>query len=378
MTIVRSVLMALALLVTPAALSAQAASEQAAPEQAASEQTPASATPAPAVSAPVLPAPAAVVDPVPAAGVSPATAAAKEVWPIRAPVPGIGMPIAAEMDFPEQFSPIGRYAKWMNNVILLPISFAISLFVLGLIFWIVVRYRRAANPVPSQTTHNTFIEIVWTLVPVLILVVIAVPSIGLIAKQYQPAPDNAVTIKVTGNQWYWSYTYPDHGGFEVISNMLKEKGDVAPGERYRTEADGPRLLAADNRLVVPAGVPLRIQTTAADVIHSFAIPAIWFKIDAVPGRLSERSVIILKPGVYFGQCSELCGARHAFMPIAVEAVTPAEFASWVALQGGTMPSAATKAVSDVVAPAAGTDGGAEDSNIKAEAPPAVAAPASGT
>ncbi|MCF8472948.1 MAG: cytochrome c oxidase subunit II [Sphingomonadaceae bacterium] len=249
----------------------------------------------------------------------------------------VGMPKPKEVDFQEQFTENGQYAKWINNAILLPIITIISLFVLGLLLWVIVRFNRRANPVPSKTTHNTFIEVVWTLVPVLILLGIAYPSLDLLAKQFKPAPAEAVTIKATGYQWYWGYTYPDHGGFEVISNMLKEEGDVAKGERFRTENDGPKLLAVDNRMVVPAGVPLRIQTTAADVIHAFAVPSLWFKLDAVPGRLNEKSITITKPGVYFGQCSELCGARHAFMPLVVEALPPAQFAAWVKAQGGSMP-----------------------------------------
>jgi cytochrome c oxidase subunit II len=254
------------------------------------------------------------------------------------PAPGIGMPKAAEYDFQEQFSDNGKYAKWINNSILIPIIFAISIFVLGLLMWIVVRYRRSANPVPSKTTHNTMIEIVWTLVPVLILLGIAYPSLDLLAKQFKPAPKGAVTIKATGYQWYWGYTYPDHGGFEVISNMLKEKDEVAKGERYRTDNDGPKQLAVDARMVVPAGVPLRIQTMGSDVIHAFAVPSLWFKLDAVPGRLNEKALTITKPGVYYGQCSELCGARHGYMPITVEALPPAQFAAWVKAQGGEMPS----------------------------------------
>ncbi len=254
------------------------------------------------------------------------------------PTDGIGMPVAKQIDFQEQFTENGQRAKWINNAILLPIIFAISLFVLVLLLWIIVRYRRAANPVASKTTHNTTIEIVWTLVPVLILLGIAYPSLDLLARQFKPAPKDAVTVKVTGFQWYWSYTYPDHGGFEVVSNMLKDKADAAPGERFRTDNDGPAQLAVDARMVVPAGVPLRIQTTASDVLHAFAVPSLWFKLDAVPGRLNEKSLTITKPGVYFGQCSELCGARHGFMPIAVEALPPAQFAAWVKAQGGTMPS----------------------------------------
>ena len=261
-----------------------------------------------------------------------------------APTEGVGMPKPAEIDFPDQFTENGEYAYWINNVVLLPIIVVITIFVLLLQFWIVVRYRRKANPEPSKTTHNTAIEIIWTLVPVLILLAIAYPSLDLLARQFKPAPANAVTIKATGNQWYWTYTYPDHGDFEVISNMLKEQEDADDGERARTDRDGPKLLAVDNRMVVPAGVPIRLQTTAANVIHSFAVPALWFKLDAVPGRLNEKTLTITKPGVYFGQCSELCGARHGFMPIAVEALPPEKFAAWVKAQGGTMPG--DKAASD--------------------------------
>jgi len=269
----------------------------------------------------------------------------------------VGMPKPKEVDFQEQFSENGQYAKWINNSILLPIIVAISLFVLALLFFIIIRFRRSANPTPSKTTHNTTIEVVWTLVPVLILLGIAYPSLDLLAKQFKPAPADAVTVKVTGYQWYWGYTYPDHGGFEVVSNMLKEPDDVAKGERFRTENDGPAQLAVDNRMVVPAGVPLRIQTTAADVIHAFAVPSLWFKLDAVPGRLNEKALTITKPGVYFGQCSELCGARHGYMPISVEALPPAQFAAWVKAQGGQMPgdkADEAAAPSAPVAPAAAT------------------------
>ena len=264
----------------------------------------------------------------------------------------VGMPQPKEIDFQEQFSENGQYAKWINNSILLPIITAISIFVLGLLFWVVLRFNRRANPVPDKTTHNTFIEVAWTLIPVLILLGIAWPSLDLLAKQFKPAPADAVTIKVTGYQWYWGYTYPDHGGFEVVSNMLKNKEDVAAGERFRTDNDGPAQLAVDNRMVVPAGVPLRIQTTASDVIHAFAVPSLWFKLDAVPGRLNEKSLTITKPGVYFGQCSELCGARHGFMPISVEALSPEKFAAWVKAQGGAMPGAAVAAASPATAPVA--------------------------
>nr|WP_083550499.1 cytochrome c oxidase subunit II [Sphingorhabdus lutea] len=292
-----------------------------------------------------------------------------------APTPGIGMPVNKEIDFQEQFSPTGVYAKNINNKILLPLIVAISLFVLFLLFYVMIRFRKKEGVEPSKTTHNSLIEVVWTIIPVVILLAIAVPSLDLLAKQFKPAPADAVTIKVTGYQWYWGYSYPDHGDFEVVSNMLKEKNEVAAGERFRTDRDGPRLLAVDNRMVVPAGVPLRIQTTAADVIHSFAVPAIWFKLDAVPGRLNEKAVTITKPGVYFGQCSELCGARHGFMPIVVEALPPEKFAAWVKANGGMMPAEikAKKAAEEAAAKAAAAKAKADAA--KAEAAKAAEAPA---
>ncbi len=287
------------------------------------------------------------------------------------PTQGVGMPVDKGIDFQDQYNENGQYAKSINNNILLPVITFISLFVLFLLFWVIVRFRRAANPEPSKTTHNTTIEVVWTLLPVLILLAIAYPSLDLLAKQFKPAPKDAVTVKVTGNQWNWTYTYPDHG-VEFTSNMLKEQADVKSGDRYRTEDDGPQQLAVDNRMVVPAGIPLRIQTTGADVIHAFAVPSLWFKLDAVPGRLNEKQLLVDKPGVYFGQCSELCGAQHGFMPIAVEALPPEKFAAWVKAKGGKMPVAAnTEAAKS--APAATTTA-PSDANETAKA----AAPASAT
>ncbi|KEO98442.1 cytochrome C oxidase subunit II [Erythrobacter litoralis] len=249
--------------------------------------------------------------------------------------PNSGEPgaMAKSLTFQDQYSKDGEYALWMHNWFLLPVITAISLFVLGLLLYVVVRYSRRANPEPSRTTHNTWIEVVWTIVPAAILVVIAVPSLTLLARQYETPPEDAVTIKATGYQWYWGYSYPDHGEIEVISNMLSDADAIKNGE--------PPQLAVDNRMVVPAGVPLRIQTIGADVIHSFAIPSLWFKQDAVPGRLNEKLLTIEEPGVYYGQCSELCGTRHAYMPIAIEALPPEQFAAWVRSQGGTMPGGGT-------------------------------------
>lgn len=253
------------------------------------------------------------------------------------PTEGKGMPTSYQEDaiksmtFQDQYSLDGAYALGMHDYVLLPIITAISLLVLGLLLYVIARYNRKSNPEPSKTTHNTLVEVVWTIVPVLVLVVIAVPSITLLARQYETPPENAVTIKAIGYQWYWGYEYPDHGGFEIVSNMKSQAEALADGEPYQ--------LAVDNRMVVPAGVPLRIQTTGADVIHSFAVPSLWFKQDAVPGRLNERILQIEEPGVYYGQCSELCGTLHGFMPIAVEALPMEEFEAWVLAQGGELPGA---------------------------------------
>lgn len=362
MNIMKKFVLACGLMMLPAMVSAQAANPAPAPATAEAKQVPAPVQAAPAA-APAAENKAAA----PAAATASADGSLPGYTPMK-PTPGIGMPVDRGVDFQEQFSPNGHYAKWMNNAILLPLITVISLFVLSLLLWVVVRYRRAANPEPSKTTHNTLIEIVWTLVPVLILLGIAYPSLTLVAKQFKPAPAEAVTVKVTGYQWYWGYTYPDHGGFEVVSNMLQEQSAVKAGERYRTDNDGPRLLAVDNRMVVPVGVPIRIQTTASDVIHSFAVPALWFKLDAVPGRLNEKAVTIQKPGVYFGQCSELCGARHGFMPIVVEALPPEQFAAWVKARGGQMPG--EKAAEAAPAPAAAATPAATET-----APAAAPAPA---
>ncbi|HEX4694246.1 cytochrome c oxidase subunit II [Sphingomonas sp.] len=297
---------------------------------------PASTTPAATVPA-SQPAPA--VAPTPVATPTPAADSAMlatDGAPTIAIDPKIGQPVDGEIGLQPQVTKNGVQAAWMHNVILVPVITAISLLVLFLLLWVVARYNRRANPVASKTAHNTTIEVIWTLVPVLILVLIAIPSIGLLQAQFKPAPKNAITLKATGNQWYWTYAYPDNGGFEVTSNILKEKDEVSGNERARTDADGPRLLAVDNRVVLPVGVPIRLITTAADVIHSWAVPAFWIKLDAVPGRLNETSFTIEKPGLYFGQCSELCGPRHGYMPIAVEAVPLDVFNRWVVAKGGTV------------------------------------------
>jgi cytochrome c oxidase subunit II len=202
---------------------------------------------------------------------------------------------------------------WFHNFLFVLITL-ITLFVLALLVVVVVKFNARANPVPSRTTHNTLIEVAWTLIPVLILVGIAVPSFRLLFLQLD-VPKADLTIKATGKQWYWSYAYPDNGKFEFDSLLVQDKK--------------PRLLGVDNEMVVPVNKIVRIQTTGADVIHSFAVPAFGIKIDAIPGRLNETWFTATKLGMFYGQCSELCGKDHAFMPIAVRVVNDQEFAAWV-------------------------------------------------
>jgi cytochrome c oxidase subunit 2 len=331
-------------------------------------------------------APAAAGPAAPAAASSAAPAAAAGSYVPMAPTPGKGMPVPDGITLQQQYSPLGEYAHWIHDGVLMPIITIISILVLGLILWVIVRYNSRANPVPSKTSHNTFIEVVWTLVPVLILVGIAIPSIDLLAKQFKPAPAKALTIKATGNQWFWTYTYPDNGGFEVVSNMLNIPGQPVINNGVREVGskpwDGPSHLEVDNRMVVPAGEPIRVQVTAADVIHSFAVPSLWFKIDGVPGRINEKVMFVEKPGVYYGQCSELCGARHGYMPIAVEALPRDRFNAWVLTQSGGVidhqPAPAAPAASEGAAPAAAAPAAAAPSAGASAAAPAGAASAAAT
>ena len=315
--------------------------------------------------------------------VSPASAAAADGAPSDAtvgqaatlanratPTPGIGQP-DGRMGVQDQVTPIGEEAAWFHNVILLPMITAISIFVLVLLLYVVVRYRRKAHPIPSRTTHNTLLEVVWTLIPVLILVVIAIPSIKLLANQYSP-PKADLTVKAIGNQWYWTYQYPDNGDFEIVSNVLSDEEAKKRGE--------PRMLGVDERLVVPAGATVKVIVTSNDVIHAFGIPAFWVKIDAVPGRLNETWFKVDKPGLYYGQCYELCGARHAYMPIAVEVVSREQFAAWVASKGGTMPgakpavtpAAATQPAAASTAPSVASETSPDQANlVEATTTPAV-------
>jgi cytochrome c oxidase subunit 2 len=231
---------------------------------------------------------------------------------------GSGQPSPWQMGFQQAATPVMENIIWFHDFLLYLIV-AITLFVLALLLIVIVRFNARANPTPSRTTHNTLLEVMWTLVPVIILVSIAVPSFKLLFLELTIPPAD-VTVKATGKQWYWSYSYPD-AKFEFDSLMLKD------GER---KADQPRLLAVDNELVVPVNKVIRVQVIGSDVIHAFAVPSFGIKIDAVPGRLNETWFKATREGVYYGQCSELCGKDHAFMPIEVRVLSDQAYAAWLA------------------------------------------------
>lgn len=237
---------------------------------------------------------------------------------------GLGVALAAtgqpepwQLGLQPGATPVMDNIIWFHNFLLYLIV-AITLFVLALLVIVAVKFNARSNPVPSRTTHNTTIEVIWTVVPVLILVMIAVPSFRLLFLQLN-TPKADVTVKATGKQWFWSYSYPD-SKFEFDSLMVQTK-DLKPGQ--------PRLLAVDNEMVVPVGKVVKVLTTGADVIHSFAIPSFGIKIDAIPGRINETWFKAEREGMYYGQCSELCGKDHAFMPIAIRVVSDLDYTAWL-------------------------------------------------
>jgi cytochrome c oxidase subunit II len=231
----------------------------------------------------------------------------------------LGQPAPWEYNLQEAATPVMENIIWFHNFLFWLITI-ITLFVLALLVIVMVKFNAKANPVPSKTTHNTLIEVAWTLIPVLILVTLVVPSFRLLFLELD-VPKADLTIKATGNQWNWTYTYPDDK-IEFTSIMLTDE------ERAKKTPQPPRLLGVDNEMVVPVNKVVRIQTTGADVIHSFAVPAFGIKIDSVPGRLNETWFKATKEGTYYGQCSELCGKDHAFMPIVVRVVKDQEYADW--------------------------------------------------
>lgn len=229
-----------------------------------------------------------------------------------------GYPSSWQLSLQNAVTPMGErlhdFHKDLNYII-----FAIAIFVIVLIIYTMIRFREKANPTPSQTTHNVILEIFWTIIPIGILFYIVFPSFSLLFYQHK-TPEFDMTLKVTGYQWYWGYEYPDHDGINFLSYMKKEN-ELEEGEL--------RLLATDNPVVLPTGKNIQIIITAADVLHSWTVPSFSVKRDAVPGRLNETWVRIDKPGTYYGQCSEICGKDHAYMPIMIKAVTPEEFDEWL-------------------------------------------------
>jgi cytochrome c oxidase subunit II len=236
----------------------------------------------------------------------------------RVAMAGLGQPSPWQFGLQQSASPVMDNIVWFHDFLLYIIT-AIAGFVLVLLLIVMVRFNARSHPTPSRTTHNTLLEVAWTTIPIMILLVIAVPSFKLLFFQLIPPPAE-LTVKATGKQWYWSYSYPDNGGFEFDSAMVKEES---------LKQDQPRLLAADSEMVVPVNKNVHVLTTGADVIHSFAVPSFGIKIDAIPGRINETWFKATREGIFYGQCSELCGRDHAFMPINVRVVSEQAFAAWV-------------------------------------------------
>jgi cytochrome c oxidase subunit 2 len=230
-----------------------------------------------------------------------------------------GQPAPWQMNFQTPVTNIAQDVVSFHNLLLWLITF-ISLFVLFLLVYVCWKFNEKANPVPSKTTHHTWIEVAWTVIPVLILVGISIPSFRILREQLT-IPQADVVIKATGHSWYWSYEYPaDQGGFRFESNMVPDD-QLKPGQ--------PRLLAVDNEVVVPVNKIVKVQITAADVLHNFAVPSFGIRLDAVPGRLNETWFRATREGIYYGQCSELCGNGHPYMPIQVRVVSDAQYAAWI-------------------------------------------------
>jgi len=252
----------------------------------------------------------------------------------------LGQPTPGAMGFQRPAAPLKHDVIFFHNWILLPIITGIVVLVAGLLLWCIVRYNKKANPVPAKFSHNTTIEVIWTALPVLILMVIAIFSFKLLfAYHDMPKPD--MTVKVTGYQWYWGYSYPDQKIDEITSTVLPEDEAKAKGVPFR--------LAASDPMVVPVNKVVRVLVTGADVIHAFALPAFGNKIDAIPGRINQTWFKAEKIGVYYGQCSELCGVNHAFMPIQINVVSQADFDAWAASKA---PKAATPVATPPASPAA--------------------------
>ena len=238
--------------------------------------------------------------------------------------PVVGIPHQWQMAFPPSYTTVMDKVESLHNLLLVIITL-ISLFVLALLLYVVFRFHVSRNPTPSMVTHNTVLEIAWTIVPILILVVIAIPSFRLLYYS-DKAPDAAMTVKVTGHQWYWQYEYPDQGNFSIDSRILAE------ADRVKQKPQIPRLLAVDNEMVIPVNTTIRIIGTGADVMHAWTVPGFGIKKTVIPGRLNEGWINVEHEGYYFGECSQICGQNHTYMPIAVRVVSKAEFDNWVEQQ----------------------------------------------
>lgn len=236
---------------------------------------------------------------------------------------GIGLcyanhPVDWQLNLQEPASVMMEKLDWFHDRLLI-ICFLVSIFVLVLIIFVIIRFNKKANPIPSKTSHHTLLEIIWTIIPLIILIMIAIPSFKILY-QVEKSQKAEMTLKIIGRQWYWQYEYPDYNNIAFDSYIIPDK-DIKPGMF--------RLLETDNRVVLPVGKVIKLLITGGDVIHSWAVPAFGIKTDAVPGRVNEAWIKITKPGVYYGQCSELCGINHGFMPIAIEAVSSEDFDKWV-------------------------------------------------
>lgn len=253
-------------------------------------------------------------------------------------LPVIGKPVPRGINFQPAATELARDQQWLDHFVLVIIA-VITALVCLLLLVVILRYNSRSNPVPARFTHNTPLEIGWTLVPVLILVAIGAFSLPILFRSQEMPADPDVVIKAVGHQWYWSYEYPENG--VSFDSIMLAKDELA---EYGYSED-EYLLATDTSVVVPVGQTVLLQVTANDVIHSWTIPAFAVKQDAVPGRIAQAWFNVEQEGVYFGQCSELCGINHAYMPIVVKAVSPEVYAQWVAEQGGTLePEAATAAL----------------------------------
>jgi cytochrome c oxidase subunit 2 len=235
--------------------------------------------------------------------------------------PIVGVPHDWQVNFPPPFTPLMEKVEALNDLLLVIITL-ICAFVLALLLYAMWRFHASRNPVPTTTTHNTVIEIAWTVLPILILVIIAIPSFRLLYYG-DKATDAAFTVKVTGHQWYWSYEYPDQGNFSVDSRILSE------ADRVKQRPEVPRMLAVDEEMVIPKGTTIRIIGTAADSMHGWTVPGFGIKKTVIPGRLNEGWINVRDEGFYFGQCSQICGNNHSYMPIAVRVVSKPEFDKWV-------------------------------------------------